>query len=91
MSDYTAGLRELNQESGKLLRRLKPGDRLLVSDHGRVSWQVTVFEQDGRTPWERLTEEGAISPATEDDLDGIERLSAARSSDTLLAEIRGER
>jgi antitoxin (DNA-binding transcriptional repressor) of toxin-antitoxin stability system len=67
----SAGIRELKNNLSRYIRRLRPGDVIAVTDHGRV---VAELRSPGESPtsaaprmerYARLVAEGVIRPAME--------------------------
>lgn len=90
MSERSVGIREMNQNSGRVLRSIRAGDRLLVTDHGRPRWIITPYDEAG-SRWDQLIAAGDVDLPANDDLDGVSArvTRSGRSSDDLLDEIRG--
>lgn len=64
MSDEV-GIRELRQDLSRYLRRVRKGERLVVTDRNRPVALLTPLPED-EDPWERLIAEGKVKPATRD-------------------------
>ncbi|MGH9490914.1 MAG: type II toxin-antitoxin system Phd/YefM family antitoxin [Terriglobales bacterium] len=62
------GVRELRQNLSVYLRRVKRGERLEVTEHGRPVALLAPLPQSEST-WDRLVAEGRLIPATRDLLD----------------------
>ncbi len=91
MSERQVGVRELRQNLSKYLRRVERGERLEVTEHGRL---VAVLAPLGetQTPLARLVAAGRVVPPRVDILDLLPprgRIST-RTSEALLDE-RAER
>jgi len=67
MSDEV-GIRELRQDLSRYLRRVREGERLVVTDRNRPVALLTPLPEN-EDPWERLIAEGKIKPATRDPRD----------------------
>ncbi len=59
----TVGIRELRHDLSRYLRRVKGGERLVVTDRNRPVALLTPLPED-EDPWERLIAEGKLTPAT---------------------------
>lgn len=59
----TVGIRELRHDLSRYLRRVKRGERLVVTDRNRPVALLTPLPGD-EDPWERLIAEGAVTPST---------------------------
>ena len=59
----TVGIRELRHDLSRYLRRVKGGERLVVTDRNRPVALLTPLPED-EDPWERLIAEGKVIPAT---------------------------
>ncbi len=59
----TVGIRELRHDLSGYLRRVKGGERLVVTDRNRPVALLTPLPED-EDPWERLIAEGKVTPAT---------------------------
>lgn len=59
----TVGIRELRHDLSRYLRRVKAGERLVVTDRNRPVALLTPLPED-EDPWERLIAEGKVTPAT---------------------------
>lgn len=88
--ETVVGLREINHNAGKLFRSVGSGGELIVTDHGVPKWRVVPFEKDRRSPWEKLVESGRVRPPRSTAAFLHPRLKTKRSSESLLAELRGE-
>lgn len=90
MGERSVGIREMNQNSGRVLRSIRAGDRVVVTDHGMPRWVIAPYDEAG-SRWDQLVAAGDVEPAANDDLDGVTARAArsGRSSDDLLEEIRG--
>ncbi len=62
MSDEV-GIRELRQDLSRYLRRVREGERLVVTDRNRPVALLTPLPED-EDPWQRLIAEGKVTPAT---------------------------
>ncbi len=62
MSD-TVGIRELRHDLSRYLRRVKGGERLVVTDRNRPVALLTPLPED-EDPYERLIAEGKLTPAS---------------------------
>lgn len=62
MSDQV-GIRELRQDLSRYLRRVRKGERLVVTDRNRPVALLTPLPED-EDPWERLIAEGKVTRAT---------------------------
>ncbi|MBA2794807.1 MAG: type II toxin-antitoxin system Phd/YefM family antitoxin [Thermoleophilaceae bacterium] len=62
MSDEV-GIRELRQDLSRYLRRVREGERLVVTDRNRPVALLTPLPED-EDPWQRLIAEGKVVPAT---------------------------
>ncbi len=59
------GIRELRQDLSRYLRRVRKGERLVVTDRNRPVALLTPLPED-EDPWKRLIAEGKITPAPRD-------------------------
>ena len=59
----TVGIRELRHDLSRYLRRVKGGERLVVTDRNRPVALLTPLPED-EDPWQRLIAEGTVTPAT---------------------------
>ena len=59
----TVGIRELRHDLSRYLRRVKDGERLVVTDRNRPVALLTPLPED-EDPWERLIAEGKVTRAT---------------------------
>jgi prevent-host-death family protein len=57
------GVRELRQNLSVYLRRVKTGETLDVTEHGRAVARLTPLPPDTLSPLERLVAEGRARPA----------------------------
>lgn len=62
MSDEV-GIRELRQDLSRYLRRVRDGERLVVTDRNRPVAVLAPLPED-EDPWQRLIAEGKVIPAT---------------------------
>jgi prevent-host-death family protein len=81
------GIRELNQQTGRVLRRVADGTSLVVTDHGRPVAMLTPLPADAL---ERLERAGELvrRPGP---LQRVERVQGRRPSEELIAELREDR
>ncbi|THV27272.1 type II toxin-antitoxin system Phd/YefM family antitoxin [Glycomyces paridis] len=61
----TIGLRELSHHTAQIVRRVRNGETVIVTDHGRPVVRMTP-EPATSSLLARLTAEGAVVPATDD-------------------------
>lgn len=59
----SVGIRALRHDLSGYLRRVKSGERLVVTDRNRPVALLTPLPED-EDPWERLIAEGKVTPAT---------------------------
>ncbi|MBA3437515.1 MAG: type II toxin-antitoxin system Phd/YefM family antitoxin [Thermoleophilaceae bacterium] len=59
----TVGIRELRHDLSRYLRRVKGGERLVVTDRNRPVAVLAPLPED-EDPYERLIAEGKLTPAT---------------------------
>ncbi len=86
--------RELNQQTARVLARVKAGKPVLVTERGVARWRIEAVEADA-DPVARMRTEGLITPASRapapwPDEPADPRYTARRIA-TLLDEIRGDR
>jgi prevent-host-death family protein len=55
------GIRELRADLSKLLKRVRAGEELVVTDRGKAVARIVPVE--GESQWDRLVREGVIIPA----------------------------
>jgi len=58
----SVGIRELRHDLSRYLRRVKGGERLVVTDRNRPVAMLTPLPED-EDPWERMIAEGKLTPA----------------------------
>jgi prevent-host-death family protein len=58
------GVRELRQNLSVYLRRVKAGETLEVTEHGRLVARLAPPLDEAMSPYERMKAEGRIKPAT---------------------------
>ena len=88
MSEVRVG--ELNQQTGRVLRRVQNGESLLVTDHGRP---IAVISPAPTSKFKQLEMLGHIKPPknTSGRLTPVKRVKLSRSTDEILAEIRADK
>lgn len=59
----TVGIRELRQDLSRYLKRVREGQRLVVTDRNRPVAILAPLPED-EDPWQRLIAEGKVRPAT---------------------------
>lgn len=89
------GVRELRQNLSVYLRRVKAGETLEVTEHGRSVAVLAPLAQRSSV-WERWLSEGRITPAAEgpgsfEPLDESAPLDEGVTGDALLALLREQR
>ncbi len=97
----TAGIRHLRNNLSRYLRRLKPGEVIMVTDRGRVIAELR--SASGTSPaatpltggYERLLADGVIAPAREAgdplaDLNRHVKSAPPGTVETLIREDRGD-
>lgn len=85
MRDHTVGLRELRHHTSEVLARVRHGETVDVTEHGRLIARIVPVEDRTPTPiMARLVESGRVRLATRPGYrprilpgDGTERLSQA--------------
>jgi prevent-host-death family protein len=88
MSEVRVG--ELNQQTGRVLRRVQAGESLVVTDHGRP---VAMLVPAPTSRFKQLEMLGHIKPPknTSGRLTPVKRVKLSRSTDEILAEIRADK
>jgi prevent-host-death family protein len=88
MSEVRVG--ELNQQTGRVLRRVQAGESLVVTDHGRP---VAMLVPAPKSKFKQLEMLGYIKPPrnTSGRLAPVKRVKLSRSTDEILAEIRADK
>ena len=87
------GIRELRQNLSIYVDRVKAGETLEVTEHGRPVARLTPLGRAATTGYERLLDEGAIRPASATWADlgpPLPASAASRSPLDALAEMRDE-
>ena len=87
----TISHRELRNNSAEVLRAVKAGEAIEVTNHGEVA---AVLVPPSLTPYERLVAAGKVREPRKDrpvDLRLIRRASVPVSSTEIIADVRGER
>ncbi|TQL66741.1 prevent-host-death family protein [Nocardioides albertanoniae] len=87
MSEVRVG--ELNQQTGRVLRRVAEGESMVVTDHGRP---VAMLVPVPKSKFKQLELLGHISkPRGTGRMPKIQRVKLSRSSEEILAEMREDR
>lgn len=60
MNETTVGIRELKAQISKYLRRVKEGQTLIITDHGKPIGRIIPAEQTLEERMQRLVEAGII-------------------------------
>lgn len=83
-------VRELNQQTGRVLRRVAEGESLIVTDHGRPVAMLTPVPKSKFKQWEML---GYVTPAKNKgpDLTPVKAVKRDESLDDVLTELREEK
>ena len=87
------GIRELRQNLSVYVDRVKAGETLEVTEHGRPVARLAPLARRAATGYERLLEEGAVRRATASWADlgpPLPASSASRPLSEVLAEMRNE-
>ena len=87
----TISHRELRNNSAEVLRAVRAGETIEVTNHGEVA---AVLIPPCLTPYERLVAAGKVREPRKDapvDLRGIRRVTAPVSSADIIADVRGDR
>lgn len=86
------GIRELNQNSGRIIHSLAETGPVIVTDHGRPVAVISPYQEPERSSWERLVRDGLVRPATADDILSLPKINnrTGLTSDELIAETRGD-
>ncbi|MDR1798772.1 MAG: hypothetical protein LBR19_02655 [Bifidobacteriaceae bacterium] len=86
----TVGIRELNQRTSAIVRDVKAGTTLILTDHGEPWGLLTPYPQGGA--FERLVAEGAVERAIAGSFVAPTpiRLPAGRTAAELLEDERGQ-
>ncbi|MEK6229312.1 MAG: type II toxin-antitoxin system prevent-host-death family antitoxin [Actinomycetota bacterium] len=85
------GIRELRQDLSRYLRRVRKGERLVVTDRNRPVALLTPLPEN-EDPWERLIAEGKMTPPTRrfEDLPPPLKLEGGPTLSETLEELRRE-
>lgn len=87
----TISHRELRNNSAEVLRAVRAGETIEMTNHGEVA---AVLVPPSLTPYERLLTAGKVREPRQDrsvDLRSIRRGAAAGSSAEIIADLRGDR
>ena len=87
----TISHRELRNNSAEVLRAVRAGETIEVTNHGEVA---AVLVPPSLTPYERLVTAGKVREPREDrpvDLRTIRRVSVPESTEEIIADVRGDR
>jgi prevent-host-death family protein len=87
----TISHRELRNNSAEVLRAVRGGETIEVTNHGEVT---AVLVPPALTPYERLVAAGKVREPRNDppvDLRSIRRVTARVSSAEIIADVRGDR
>ena len=87
----TISPRELRNNSSAVLRAVRAGETVEVTNHGEIA---AVLVPPFLTPYERLVAAGKVRRPREDrrvDLRRIRRVAAPLTSEAIIADVRGER
>ena len=96
MSDYpTVTKRELNQQTAKVLARVREDGSILVTEHGVPKWRIEAIESIA-DPVERLRAQGRLIPASDNpppwpDDEPVDPTRTPADVDALYAWVRGDR
>jgi prevent-host-death family protein len=94
MADYpTVTKRELNQQTAKVLDRVREGGAIVITEHGVPRWRIEAVE-DITDPVERLRAQGKLIPASDNpppwpDFDALPRYTP-EEVDALYRWVRGD-
>jgi prevent-host-death family protein len=73
------GLKELNQQTSRVIARVRGGERLVITDHGRdVAMLVPIVTQSA---FEKMLSAGQVRPATSRQPLNIARVKVAEATD----------
>jgi prevent-host-death family protein len=87
----TISHRELRNQSAEVLRQVREGEIIEVTNHGEVT---AVLVPPSLSPYERLVAAGKVRPsagARTVDLRQIRRTTASATTAAIVADVRGER
>ncbi|MCB7136113.1 type II toxin-antitoxin system Phd/YefM family antitoxin [Cellulosimicrobium marinum] len=84
----TVGVRDLNQRTSAVLRMVREGTPVVVTDHGHPVARIVPITS---SPYERLVAEGEYVPATASALVAPPAEAQGRPTADVLAELRGDR
>ena len=86
----TISHREMRNNSTEVLRAVRAGEVIEVTNHGEVT---AVLVPPSLTPYERLVAAGKVRPPSGDDVDlrRIRRVTSELTSSEILADLRGDR
>jgi prevent-host-death family protein len=90
MSVRTISHRELRNSSSEILREVRAGEIIEVTNHGEVA---AVLVPPSFTPYERLLAAGKVRPPAGGSID-LRRIPRVRSNSTtadIIADVRGDR
>jgi prevent-host-death family protein len=79
---------ELNQQTARVLARVRAGQDVTVTDRGEPIARITPITSDRRT---RRSASGALQPATEHGVPTIAEPIRDWSTEQMLEDMRGER
>ncbi len=78
------GLKELNQQTSKIIARVRNGERLIVTDHGReVAMIVPVVAE---STYQRMVSAGQVRPAIARSPLRVSRVTLSQTTAEILAE-----
>ncbi len=83
------GVRELNQQTSRVLRRVQAGEEIVITDHGRPVARLVGIEPEPKSRLQQLREQGRVIEA-EPLGPPIERIDYPISSEELLEELRAD-
>ncbi len=87
----TISHRELRNQSAEVLRQVREGEIIEVTNHGEVT---AVLVPPALSPYERLVAAGKVRAPDRErtvDLRRIRRATASATTATIVADVRGER
>jgi len=84
------GVRELNQQTSKVLRRVRAGEDIVITEHGRPVARLVPVTDEPKSVLQQLREQGLVIDA-EPNVEPIERIRLDISSQELLDEIRADK
>jgi prevent-host-death family protein len=85
----TVSVREINQNTAAVLERVRAGEEIVITYHGRPQARLVPYEP--RSTYERLVAEGVVIPSEREGVVIEQTYALGRRLDDLLAEERADR